>query len=60
MGPVILEDLGTDWDIVTDMALKLVPGGHLSCAWRGGRQCSAREQTWPLEQVAKSLFLGPA
>ena len=25
---VALRDLGKDWDIVTDMAVKLVPGGH--------------------------------
>ena len=27
-GSVITEGLGESWDIVTDMALKLVPGGH--------------------------------
>jgi 2-methylcitrate dehydratase PrpD len=27
-GAVALRDLGQSWDIVTDMAIKLVPGGH--------------------------------
>lgn len=27
-GGSIVEDFGRDWDIVTDMAFKLVPGGH--------------------------------
>jgi 2-methylcitrate dehydratase PrpD len=31
-GVGILRDLGQDWDIITDMAIKLVPGGHPSHA----------------------------
>jgi 2-methylcitrate dehydratase PrpD len=31
-GVGILNDLGKDWDIITDMAIKLVPGGHPSHA----------------------------
>ena len=31
-GAGILRDLGQEWDIITDMAIKLVPGGHPSHA----------------------------
>jgi 2-methylcitrate dehydratase PrpD len=31
-GAGVTRDLGRDWDIVTDMAIKLVPGGHPSHA----------------------------
>jgi 2-methylcitrate dehydratase PrpD len=31
-GVGILRDLGQEWDIITDMAIKLVPGGHPSHA----------------------------
>jgi 2-methylcitrate dehydratase PrpD len=31
-GAGILTDLGQEWDIITDMAIKLVPGGHPSHA----------------------------
>ena len=31
-GAGVLNDLGKDWDIITDMAIKLVPGGHPSHA----------------------------
>ena len=31
-GQDVLQDLGKDWDIITDMAIKLVPGGHPSHA----------------------------
>src|SRR5215475_7898503 len=31
-GVGILRDLGKEWDIITDMAIKLVPGGHPSHA----------------------------
>lgn len=27
-GAEVTQDLGTEWDIITDMAIKLVPGGH--------------------------------
>jgi 2-methylcitrate dehydratase PrpD len=31
-GVGVTQDLGKDWDIITDMAIKLVPGGHPSHA----------------------------
>src|SRR5262245_63056934 len=31
-GEGVLRDLGQEWDIITDMAIKLVPGGHPSHA----------------------------
>jgi 2-methylcitrate dehydratase PrpD len=31
-GADVLRDLGKEWDIITDMAIKLVPGGHPSHA----------------------------
>jgi 2-methylcitrate dehydratase PrpD len=31
-GDGVLRDLGKEWDIITDMAIKLVPGGHPSHA----------------------------
>ncbi len=37
------QDLGTSWDIVTDMAVKLVPGGHPSHALAEAAANAARE-----------------
>ena len=58
-GSVILEDLGTDWDIVTDMALKLVPGGHPYHALGEAGANAAREAEAAPEQVAKIIVSRP-
>ena len=42
-GAVALRDVGRDWDIVTDMAVKLVPGGHPYHALAEAAANAARE-----------------
>jgi 2-methylcitrate dehydratase PrpD len=42
-GASITRDLGKDWDIVTDMAVKLVPGGHTHHALAEAAANAARE-----------------
>ena len=43
-GASVTRDLGHEWDIITDMAIKLVPGGHPQPRTRRGR-CQ-RGQSW--------------
>ncbi len=42
-GANITEDLGDNWDIVTDMAIKLVPGGHPYHAFAEAAANAARD-----------------
>jgi 2-methylcitrate dehydratase PrpD len=44
-GEGVLRDLGQEWDIITDMAIKLVPGGHPSHALAEAG-CRQRGQSW--------------
>jgi 2-methylcitrate dehydratase PrpD len=41
-GGAVAASLGTDWDILTDMAVKLVPGGHPSHAFAEAAANAAR------------------
>ncbi len=50
-GSNIVEGLGDDWDIVTDMALKLVPGGHPYHALGEAAANAAREGGIEAEDV---------
>jgi 2-methylcitrate dehydratase PrpD len=42
-GPSVIRDLGESWDIITDMAIKLVPGGHPYHALAEAATNAARE-----------------
>jgi 2-methylcitrate dehydratase PrpD len=50
-GAVALRDLGQSWDIVTDMAIKLVPGGHPYHALAEAAANAAREGDIDSESV---------
>jgi len=50
-GAVALRDLGQSWDIVTDMAVKLVPGGHPYHALAEAAANAAREGDIDSESV---------
>ena len=58
-GAGIVEDLGADWDIVTDMALKLVPGGHPYHALGEAGANAAREGNIAPEEVASITVSRP-
>jgi len=58
-GADIVEDLGADWDIVTDMALKLVPGGHPYHALGEAGANAAREGNIKPEEVASIIISRP-
>jgi len=51
-GEHALRDLGAEWDIVTDMAVKLVPGGHPYHAFAEAAANAAREANLAPEQIA--------
>jgi 2-methylcitrate dehydratase PrpD len=47
----ITRDLGKDWDIVTDMAIKLVPGGHPSHALAEAAANAARDGNIKADEI---------
>ena len=47
----ILRDLGQSWDIVTDMAVKLVPGGHPHHALAEAAANAAREGGFAADEI---------
>ena len=47
----ILRDLGQSWDIVTDMAVKLVPGGHPHHALAEAAASAARAGGFAVEEI---------
>jgi 2-methylcitrate dehydratase PrpD len=55
----IVHDLGKDWDIATDMAVKLVPGGHPFHAFGEAAANAAREGDIAPEQVAAIVVSRP-
>jgi len=55
----ITRDLGKDWDIVTDMAIKLVPGGHPYHAFGEAAANAARDGNISPEQVAAIIVSRP-
>ena len=60
-GEIATRDLGHDWDIMTDMAIKLVPGGHpYPRDRRGRRERRARCRPRRAEQIASITIAGPA
>ncbi len=58
-GAGIVEGLGEDWDIVTDMALKLVPGGHPYHALGEAGAKAARDGNIAPEEVAAIIVSRP-
>ncbi len=50
-GAIAVKDLGKTWDIVTDMAIKLVPGGHPFHAIGEAAGNAARQGNVPPEQI---------
>lgn len=55
----ITRDLGKDWDIATDMAIKLVPGGHPYHALGEAAANAAREGNIAPEQIAAIIVSRP-
>jgi 2-methylcitrate dehydratase PrpD len=58
-GPAALKDLGASWDIVTDMAVKLVPGGHPSHALAEAAANAAREAQAAADEVESIIVSRP-
>jgi 2-methylcitrate dehydratase PrpD len=63
----VTRDLGSEWDIITDMAIKLVPGGHphhaigeaAANAARAGNVAAQDVDTITLSQPGVSVLSGP-
>jgi 2-methylcitrate dehydratase PrpD len=55
----ITRDFGKEWDIVTHMAIKLVPGAHAFHPAVEAAVNAARQSSVPPEDVAKILVSGP-
>lgn len=55
----ITRDLGRDWDIATDMAFKLVPGGHPFHAFAEAAANAAREGDIRPEDIAAIIIARP-
>lgn len=55
----ITRDLGRDWDIATDMAVKLVPGGHPFHAFGEAAANAAREGDISPEEVTRIVVSRP-
>ena len=58
-GSVITEGLGESWDIVTDMALKLVPGGHPYHALGEAAANAARDGNVEADDVSAIIVSRP-
>ena len=66
-GQGVLQDLGKEWDIITDMAIKLVPGGHPSHALaeaaanaaRAGHVSAEEVETITLSRPGVTAISGP-
>ena len=59
-GSIILQDLGKSWDIITDLALKLVPGGHPYHAIGEAAANAASEGNIEPEEVAAIIVSRPS
>ncbi|HEX3884134.1 MAG TPA: MmgE/PrpD family protein [Stellaceae bacterium] len=55
----VAEGLGSDWDIVTDMAVKLVPGGHPYHAFGEAGANAARKGNVKADEVASIIVSRP-
>ena len=59
-GVLVTRDLGSSWDIMTDMAIKLVPGGHPYHAIAEASGNAARKAGTTAEQIAAITIHRPA
>jgi 2-methylcitrate dehydratase PrpD len=55
----ITGDLGRDWDIATDMAIKLVPGGHPFHAFAEAAANAARDGNIAADEIASIVIARP-
>lgn len=58
-GASITQDFGRDWDIVTDMAFKLVPGGHTHHSYAEAAANAAREGNIEADEIAAIILSRP-
>jgi len=58
-GEIVTKDLGESWDIVTDMAIKLVPGGHPYHAIAEASGNAARDAHITPDQIARITIHRP-
>ncbi|HEY3846480.1 MAG TPA: MmgE/PrpD family protein, partial [Acetobacteraceae bacterium] len=58
-GAIATKDLGASWDITTDMAVKLVPGGHPHHAIAEAAANAARDANIPPQEVASITISRP-
>jgi 2-methylcitrate dehydratase PrpD len=55
----LVRDLGSEWDIVTHLAIKLVPGAHAFHPAVEAAVNAARQANVPPERIARILVSGP-
>ena len=58
-GASIVQDFGRDWDIVTDMAFKLVPGGHPHHSFAEAAANAAREGDINADEIDAIILSRP-
>ena len=58
-GMEVLRDLGASWDIVTDMEIKLVPGGHPYHALAEAAAAAVREGRFSADQITSITISRP-
>ncbi len=58
-GAGVTRDLGQSWDIITDMAVKLVPGGHPHHALAEAAANAAREGRFSAEEIESITLSRP-
>lgn len=58
-GASIIQDFGRDWDIVTDMAFKLVPGGHTHHSYAEAAANAAREGNIEADEITAIILSRP-
>ena len=56
---IAIADFGASWDIVTDMAIKLMPGGHPYHAIAEAAANAARDGKLPAEGIAEIIISRP-
>ncbi|HEV2097963.1 MAG TPA: hypothetical protein VGR45_03455 [Stellaceae bacterium] len=58
-GAKVTRELGGDWDIITDMALKLVPGGHPHHALAEAAANAARNGRFAADEIESITLSRP-
>jgi 2-methylcitrate dehydratase PrpD len=59
VGAEVTRDLGQTWDIITDMAVKLVPGGHPHHALAEAAANAAREGRFAADEIESIILSRP-